>query len=203
MKFLKYILAIFLTLNLYAQEIKELKPNYIFEATGGVTNLVIQNNLLLASTTASSVDIFDIEKKELLNSIKIDKIKDFTNQIIDSKVYSVDKINNKILILSQGQSGGRNIFIYENDKLENIISDEKRLFIAYAKFLDEENIIYALLSNQIYIYNLKEKKVLKELQISQSSFSNFVLDEKKETIFIADESGIISQVGIKNFKKIK
>lgn len=63
MKFLKYILAIFLTLNLYAQEIKELKPNYIFEATGGVTNLVIQNNLLLASTTASSVDIFDIEKK--------------------------------------------------------------------------------------------------------------------------------------------
>ena len=46
MKFLKYILAIFLTLNLYAQEIKELKPNYIFEATGGVTNLVIQNNLL-------------------------------------------------------------------------------------------------------------------------------------------------------------
>lgn len=158
MKFLKYILAIFLTLNLYAQEIKELKPNYIFEATGGVTNLVIQNNLLLASTTASSVDIFDIEKKELLNSIKIDKIKDFTNQIIDSKVYSVDKINNKILILSQGQSGGRNIFIYENDKLENIISDEKRLFIAYTKFLDEENIIYALLSNQIYIYNLKEKK---------------------------------------------
>lgn len=203
MKFLKYILAIFLTLNLYAQEIKELKPDYIFEATGGVTNLVIQNNLLLASTTASSVDIFDIEKKELLNSIKIDKIKDFTNQIIDSKVYSVDKINNKILILSQGQSGGRNIFIYENDKLENIISDEKRLFIAYAKFLDEENIIYALLSNQIYIYNLKEKKVLKELQISQSSFSNFVLDEKKETIFIADESGIISQVDIKNFKKIK
>lgn len=41
---------------------KRVKPNYIFEATGGVTNLVIQNNLLLASTTASS-GYFDIEKR--------------------------------------------------------------------------------------------------------------------------------------------
>lgn len=203
MRLVKYFFICCLTLNLYSQELKELKPNYSLKANGGVTNLVSKDNLLLASTTASSVDIFDIEKRELINSIKVAKIKDFTNETIDSKVYSTDIINDKILILSQGQNGGRNIFIYQNNKLENIISDENRLFIAYAKFLDEENIIYALLSNQIYIYNLKEKKVLKELQISQSSFSNFVLDEKKETIFIADESGIISQVDIKNFKKIK
>lgn len=203
MRLVKYFFICCLTLNLYSQELKELKPNYSLKANGGVTNLVLKDNLLLASTTASSVDIFDIEKRELINSIKVAKIKDFTNETIDSKVYSTDIINDKILILSQGQNGGRNIFIYQNNKLENIISDENRLFIAYAKFLDEENIIYALLSNQIYIYNLKEKKVLKELQISQSSFSNFVLDEKKETIFIADESGIISQVDIKNFKKIK
>ena len=161
MRLVKYFFICCLTLNLYSQELKELKPNYSLKANGGVTNLVSKDNLLLASTTASSVDIFDIEKRELINSIKVAKIKDFTNETIDSKVYSTDIINDKILILSQGQNGGRNIFIYQNNKLENIISDENRLFIAYAKFLDEENIIYALLSNQVYLYNIKEKKILK------------------------------------------
>ena len=32
------------------------------------------------------------------------------------------------------------------------------LFIARAKFLDENHIIYALLSNQIFIYDIKIKK---------------------------------------------
>ena len=203
MRLVKYFFIFCLTLNLYSQELKELKPNYSLKANGGVTNLVLKDNLLLASTTASSVDIFDIEKKELINSIKVAKIKDFTNETIDSKVYSTDIINDKILILSQGQNGGRNIFIHQNNKLENIISDENRLFIAYAKFLDEENIIYALLSNQVYLYNIKEKKILKEIQISQSSFSHFVINEKRDTIFVADESGIISQIDIKTFKKTK
>lgn len=203
MKFLKYILFFVFILNLYSNDIKELNPKFSLKASGGVTNLVLKENLLLASTTASSVDIFDIEKKELIKKIEIEKIKDFTNQAIDSKVYSTDIIDNKILILSQGQSGGRDIFIYENEKLENIISHKDRLFIAYAKFLDSQNIIYALLSNQIYIYNIKEKRILNELQISQSSFSHFVLNEKKDTLFVADESGIISQIDIKSFKKTK
>ncbi|WP_198304700.1 WD40 repeat domain-containing protein [Arcobacter vandammei] len=203
MKFFKYIFISVFVLNLYSSEIKELKPTYFLKASGAVTNLVLKENLLIAGTTASSVDIFDIEKKELVKKIDIKKIKDFTNEKIDSKVYSVDIIDNKILILSQGKSGGRDIFIYENEKLENIISSENRLFIAYAKFLDSENIIYALLSNQIFIYNIKEKKIKNELQISQSSFSHFVLNKDKSSIFVADESGIISLVDIKSFKKTK
>jgi len=203
MNFLKYILVLFIGLNLYSQDLKDINPSYTLKASGAVTNLVVKDNILLASTAASSVDIFDIEKKELVKSIKIDKIKDFTNAIIDSKVFSTDIANDKILILSQGESGGRNIFIYENEELKNIISDKERLYIAYAKFLDADHIIYALLSNQIYIYSLKEKKILKEMQISQSSFSHFTLNDKKDTLFVADESGIIAQVDLKSFKKTK
>ena len=74
------------------------------------------------------------------------------------KSFSTDIIDDKILILSQGQSGGRDIFISKNGILENIISSDERLFIAYAKFLDNNKIVYALLSNQIFIYDLINKK---------------------------------------------
>jgi DNA-binding beta-propeller fold protein YncE len=200
MNFFKFIFIFTFTLNLYSNSKLELKESYSFEASGGVTNLVLKDNILIASTSSSSVDIFDIDKKELIKSIKIPKIKDFTNQIIDSKVYSTDVVDDKILILSQGESGGRDIFIYEKEQLINIIDSKKRLYIAYAKFLDEDNIVYALLSNQIYIYNLKDKKITKELQVSQSSFSHFILNEKKDTIFVADESGTISKIDLKSFK---
>lgn len=203
MRFLKYIFIFILTINLYSNELKELKPKYSLKASGGVTNLVLKENFLIASTTVGTIDIFDIDKKTLVKKIELEKIKDFTNKTIHSKIFSTDVIDNKILILSQGESGGRDIFIYEDDTLEKIISAEDRLFIAYAKFIDSENIVYALLSNQLFIYNLKEKKITKELHVSQSSFSHFVLNDKKDTLFVADESGIISQIDIKTFKKTK
>ncbi len=202
MKFLKYTLIFIFSLNLFSSELKELNPQYSLKASGGVTNIVLKNNLLLASTVAGTIDIFDIENQNLIKKIELEKIKDFTNKSINSKVYSTDIIDDKILILSQGQSGGRDIFIYENEKLENIISANDRLFIAYAKFIDSENIAYALLSNQIFIYNLKDKKITNEIQISQSSFSHFSFDEDKKYIFVADESGIITQIESKTLKKI-
>ena len=37
---------------------------------------------------------------------------------IDSKIYSVDVLADNILILSQGEKGGRNIDIYNDGKLK-------------------------------------------------------------------------------------
>lgn len=200
MKTYKLLLIFLLSLNLFG---KDLKPEYSFHASGGVSDLVLNNGKLLAATHSSSVDIFDLNTKALIKSIKVPKIKDFMDLPIDSKVYSTDIVHEKILILSQGQSGGRNIFIYENDELVNLINDNERLFIAYAKFVDENFIIYALLSNQIYLYDIKNKKVVNEIQVSQSKFSYFKLNEDKTQFLVADESGILSLFDAKSFKLIK
>lgn len=66
MKLIKYIFIFILTLNLYSNDIKELKPKYSLKASGGVTNLVLKDNLLLASTVVGTIDIFDINNKTLL-----------------------------------------------------------------------------------------------------------------------------------------
>ncbi|WP_419763884.1 MAG: WD40 repeat domain-containing protein [Arcobacter sp.] len=198
--FKSFIFLFFLICSLNANPLLATKK---LTASGGVTDLVINNSKLYAATTSSSVDIFDIKTKEFENKITLPKITDFMGDIIDSKIYSVDVLNNKVLILSQGKKGGRNIDIYENGKLTNIISDKKRLFIGRAKFINEDKIIFSLLSNQLFLYDLKQKKNIYSKQISQSRFSYFSLDEKKEKIVIADESGNLQLLNVSSGEVIK
>ena len=201
MKIFKFLPIFFLLiLNIFA---KDLTPNYSLKTSGGVTDLVLKNENLYVATTDSSVDIFNINTKEKINSIKVPKIKDFMKDTIEARIYSIDVLENNILILSQGESGGRNIDIYKDGKLNKIIEDKDRLFIAYAKFIDENHIVYALLSNQIYLYDIKNKKVVNEVQISQSKFSNFKLNEDKSKIVVADESGILTLLNTKDLNPIK
>ncbi|MDY3199881.1 MAG: WD40 repeat domain-containing protein [Arcobacter sp.] len=195
-----FFTIIILLLNLNA---KELEPNSFLSTSGGVTDLIIDKNRLFAATTASSVDIFDITTKEKIDSINLPKIKDFIGDTIDSKIYSVDVFDDKILILSQGENGGRNISLYKDGKLTHIIEDKQRLFIARAKFLDENHIIYALLSNQIYLYDIKNKTITKEIQISQSKFSNFKLSRDKTKVVVCDESGVLTMLDSNTFNIIK
>ena len=198
LKTLFFCLILFLNLNA-----KDLEANFSLIASGAVTDLVLKEEKLYVATTASSLDIFDINTKEKIDSIKTSKIKDFTGDIIDSKIYSVDVLEDNILLVSQGEKGGRNLSIFNNGKIFNLIEDKERLFIARAKFLDENHLIFALLSNQIYLYDIKNKKILKELQISQSKFSNFKLTSDKTKVVVSDESGILTMLNSKTFEIIK
>lgn len=198
LKTLFFCLILFLNLNA-----KDLEPNFSLIASGAVTDLVLKEEKLYVATTASSLDIFDINTKEKIDSIKTSKIKDFTGDIIDSKIYSVDVLEDNILLVSQGEKGGRNLSIFNNGKIFNLIEDKERLFIARAKFLDENHLIFALLSNQIYLYDIKNKKILKELQISQSKFSNFKLTSDKTKVVVSDESGILTMLNSKTFEIIE
>jgi hypothetical protein len=202
---LKSFIFIFFVFNLFIQNIsaKDLNPTYSLIASGGVTDLVLKEEKLFVATSASSIDIFNIKTQEKIDSIKIPKIKDFLGDIIDSKIYSIDVLDDNLLILSQGNNGGRNINILKNGNMYNIIDDKKRLFIGRTKFLDENHIIYALLSNQIYLYDIKNKKIIKEIQISQSKFSSFKLSQDKSKIVICDESGVITMIDSKSFEILK
>ncbi|MBC8238669.1 MAG: WD40 repeat domain-containing protein [Helicobacteraceae bacterium] len=160
-----------------------------FNASGSVTDLVYQDSKLYAATDAGCVDIFDTATQKIIHKIKVAQITDFMGESSDSKVYSVDLISNKTLLLSQGQKGARRIHIYEDETLKLVLPDTKKLFIAKAKFLDENTIILGLLSNEIISYDIQKQEVNYRVQISQSKFSDFVLGKNKKEIIIADESG--------------
>lgn len=198
MKIILFAFLSFVILNA-----QNLKPTYTLTASGGVTDLVYKKGKLFVATTNSSVNIFNIKTKKLIKKIELPKIKDFAGDVVASKIYSVDALDNSILILSQGERGGRAIDIYKDEKLHSIISDKKRMFIARAKFISKDKIIFSLLSNQLYYYDLNKKEAIYIKQISQSKFSHFKLDETKKRVIIADESGELKEINIESGEVVK
>ena len=195
------IVLLLLVSALFAKNMQEATLKYI--SSGAVTDIVYKDKKLYSATDASCVDIFDVTTQKIIKKIKVSQIKDFMGDVIDSKIYSVDIIKNKILILSQAQSGARRVHIYENDKLELIIPYTEKLFIAKAKFLDENRILLGLLSNEIISYDIKNKKEIYRISVSQSKFSNFALNEDKSEVIVADESGDLKIHSTKDSKLIK
>jgi len=181
-------------------------PMYTFKADGAVTDIVYKDSKLYASTSEGVVNIFDANSHKIIQTISVAKIKNFMGDKINAKIYSVDVLGKKILLLSQGLRGYRELSIYENNKLTKIISVSDKLSIAKAKFIDKNNVILALLSNDIISYNIYEKKENWIVQASQSKFSNFALNEDKSKIVVADESGelkIFSTTDAKLLKVLK
>jgi hypothetical protein len=195
------ILFTFLTSLLFCANIKE--PVARFVSSGSVVDIIYEDKKIYSATDAGCVDIFDYKTKKLIKKIQLPKINDFLGEKVDSKVYSVDKIGDKLLILSQAEQGFRRVHIYQNDKIELLFDSSKELTVAKAKFLDENTILLALLSDEIVSYDIKNRRNNWIVQVSGAKFSDFVLNESKNEVVIADESGNLKIHNTKNGKLIK
>lgn len=194
------LLTFFFPLFLCA-EIKE--PLRSFTSSGGVVDLLYKDGRLYSATNASCVDIFDYKSGELIKKIKVDKIEDFMGDLVDSKVYSVDVLNEKILILSQDRQGFRRVHINQNEETKLLFDYSKSLTVSKARFLDENTVLLALLSNELISYDIKNGSINWIIQVSGAKFSDFALDETKERVVVADESGDLKIHSTKDGKRLK
>ena len=192
----KIIPLLFLICTLYGTDVTP--PTLKLQISGGATDMIATSTKIYIATALGRIDVFNKDDKKFIRSIKLKKIKDFVGDMIESKIYSLDKIDDQLLIVSQGEKGGRNIFLYKEDTLETVVSDTQRLFIAQAKFLNKNQIIYATLSNELILYDLQQNKELFKEQVSHSKFSYFVLNEVKTKLIVADESGNLKIVNAYN-----
>ena len=197
----KIILLSILATLVFAEYIK--MPNKQYVASGSVTDIIVKNSKLYSATNAGSIDIFDLKSTKLISKIKVKKIKDFMGDDVDSKIYSVDILDNKVLILSQAKNGFRRVHIYKNKKLELIIPYTKSLTIAKAKFLNKDTILLGMLSSELISFNLNTKTYNWSIQVSGAKFSDFVLNEKRDEVIVADESGSLKIHNMQNGKLIK
>ncbi len=185
MRFL-LMLAIVIS-TLYAVNFQLPSQQYI--ASGGVVDMAVENHRLYCATGTGSVDIFDLQSAKLVEKITVGKITDFMGDIIDSKVYSVDVLEGKVVLLSQGAKGFRRVHIYENGKLDEVISVDEKLYISKVAFLESDKLLFGMLSSEIIAYDLGMQKMIYREQVSSSKFSDFALNETKSEVVTADESG--------------
>lgn len=189
--FLITVLLVVSSLCSNLDDLKSKEPTYSLKASGTVQEMVYKNSLLYVGTGNGTVEVFDTKTKQLVKTISIPNIVDFMGDEIASKIYSIDLIEDKILLVSQGMKGYRNLWVYENESLKKLISIDKKFFIQKASFVSSSKIVFALLSNQIGLYDIDKNEVTVLTQISQSSFSHFKINENKTKIATTDESGIV------------
>ena len=178
-------------------------PVSTYQASGSVTDMVIYDKKLYVATDASGVDIFDLKSHKLLQRIKVAQITDFMGDIIDAKIYAVDVMNAQVLLLAEGKQGYRQLYLHHQGKTELLISNDDHLTIAKAKFLNDSTIMLALLSDEVISFDIAAKKENWRVQVSGSKFSNFVLNEDKTQIVVADESGDLQILETQNGKHLK
>ena len=195
-----FIVLVAFSAMLFARDVQ---PDFILSASGGVTDLVLVQEKLYVGTDASCVDVFDTKAKRKLSSICVPKIKDFMGDEIDSKIYSIDVLDGKVLILSQDNGGYRRVDLYDGKAFHSIITKNDHMYISKAKFIDNKTILLGLLSNIIISYDLEKKEQNWEVQPTESKFSNFVLNEAKTFVVTTDESGDLDMLDLKDGKVVR
>jgi len=159
---------------------------------------------LVIGTAASELKVYNYKEKKFVKSIKVPKIKDFMGDIIDTRISSVDYFNGKYLLLSDSGIGGyADLRINENNQTKDIFTENDKLALVKAKFIDDTHILLGFLSNEVALYDYKAKKFLYRKQLSESKFSDFALNLKRDLAAFSCESGEITVLEPQSGKIVK
>lgn len=119
--------------------------------------------------------------------VELPPIRNFFEDSYPPKVFSVDFFEGRLLIDSEGSDGTKNLFIFEKslEKLPIALNVKK------AAFVDKDRIFLGLVSNEIVLYDLKNGEILYQKQLSEATFSDFILSEDRTRFLVSCESGIL------------
>ena len=199
---MKYILTILLFTAISWSDYN-ITPTAQIEVDGVVKDMVLDGNNLVIATDMGHIEIYNIEENRTVKKIFLPKIKDFVGDEIPARVMSTDVIDGKYLLLSDsGKNGYSNLFIYDKN-LTQILSPKNKSAIIKARFIDKEHILLGYLSNEVSLLDLNSRKELYRVQLSESKFSDFALNEDKSQVVFSCESGVLNLVDIKSGKVIK
>jgi len=198
----KYILFYLLSVAGFA--VTSLTPVDTIEINGTAKDMVLNGDTLVIATDMGHIEIHDTVKKQKIKEISLPDIKDFMGDMMPARVMSTDVINGIYLLLSDSGKGGyANLFIHKDNKTELLIDHTAKKPVIKARFIDETHILLGYLGNEVSLYDTKSKKELYRVQLSESKFSDFALNEDKSQAVFSCESGILSVVDIKSGKVLK
>ncbi len=191
-----------LTLSTFA--FSTFSPVASIDINGTAKDMVLTDNKLVIATDMGHIEIYDSTSREKLQEISIPDVKDFMGDVIAARVMSTDVIGEQYLLLSDSGKGGySDLYLYKNSTLTKLLGPEDKEAIIKARFVDEGHILLGYLSDEVALLDIVSKKELYRTQLSESKFSDFMLNEKKTESVFSCESGVLSIVDVKSGKVIK
>lgn len=194
----RLIILVLLSINVWSYS--TLSPISSIEVNGTVKDMVLHNDSLVIATDMGHIEIYDINKNQKIQEIDIPDVTDFMGDVMPARVMSVDSITDKYLLLSDSGKGGySNLYIYDGNLTQQLSAKDKKAIIK-ARFVDDNHILFGFLSNEVALWNIKTKKELYRVQLSESKFSDFALNEDHTRVVFACESGVNNLVDVQSGK---
>ena len=179
-------------------------PIDTIEINGTSKDMVLNGDNLVIATDMGHIEVHDTVKKEKIKEISIPDVKDFMGDIMPARVMSTDVLNDTYLLLSDSGKGGySNLYLHKDNKTELLIDHTAQKPVIKARFIDETHILLGYLGNEVSLFDIQSKKEVYRVQLSESKFSDFAVNEDKSQVVFSCESGVLSVVDIKSGKVLK
>ena len=200
---MKYLISLVLSIVcVYATPV--LSPALQLDVNASVKDMVLHNGTLVMGTDNGTLKVYDLKEKKFTKTITLEKVKDFMGDLMPPKVFSIDAIERKYVLLSDSGEGGYiNVWIHETGKTTQIISAKDKKVIVKVRFIDATHLLFGYLGNEVGLYDLQSQKELYRVQLSESKFSDFALNETKKQVVFACESGVLNVVDVLTGKVLK
>jgi len=180
---------VFIMFFAFILEAGKIEPVGSVKINAAVLDMVIRQDRLYVATDKSSVVIYSLDGLKELSVIKVRQIHDFVGELIDADIYSVDVLDNKILLLAQAEDGYSELFVKKGEKIEKVLDKSAQLYAKAAKFVDSDKVIMALMSDEIVLYDINAKKTIYRKSAGEYFFSAMAISPSRSEIAVGDEGG--------------
>ncbi len=177
----------------------------VLNVEGAVTDMIYRSGKLYVATELGKIEVFELDRRERTVTFELPKVRDFTGELIPPKIFSVELFpdSDRLLLVVQGSSGYRELFLVEDGRLRKILDSGKRLMINEARLVSPDKALLSLVSDELLLLDLNKGSEIYRVQVGMSSLSDIQLNESRDKVAVSDESGVVSIVSTADGKVLK
>ncbi|MGP1450666.1 MAG: WD40 repeat domain-containing protein [Wolinella sp.] len=190
---MRVFLSLFMFCSLlFSAELRE--PYKVIEADSHVLSSSLIDGVLYLGTDSGRVNIYNIKDDTFSEPIILSKIKTHFTDDEFAKVFSIDELDGRLMVLSETSYGKRILHIFET--IDGVRKETRTIklqneSIKKALFLDANTALVGSLSNELYFIDLSSEQIKFTKKFSIASLSDFELSKDRNMVAVGCESGIV------------
>ena len=190
----RFLLSLFLFSSVVSA--RDIRALFTLEASGLVSDFVVDGSRLYVATDRGSVDIFDLRERKVVDSILLDPILTAQGDLVPARIYSIDRRQGKTLLVSRRSDGYRDLWIHDGLELRRVGSEKEKLFAKKARFTGSGEIFMGTFGSDVLLYDIDEGYRVYRQHISESALGGLALSGDRKKAILSDESGSVRVVDI-------
>ncbi|MDP2850178.1 MAG: hypothetical protein Q8O20_03815 [Sulfuricurvum sp.] len=178
-------------------------PAAILKTDGLISDMVVREGKIYASTDTGVVNVFDLSSRRKLSSISLPSVHSSSGKIFVPKIYSVDHFAGSTVMVSESGESFRNVYLWRENRLVKVIGNASGLLIKKVRFVDANHLLFGLSGDAVVLMDVKTRKRLYEVQAGGGVFGDMALSPNRSLVAVGDESGEIVQIEARSGKVLK